>query len=93
MLVSYHIITWHHNTEDYNLDLQCCETSNLVAEAYLIFAYDIPRAVNGVLCLFHIQSINEDGPPKPASQSKWPQVENFLLGDNCTSLHYSPYLS
>jgi hypothetical protein len=61
-------------------------------QAYLIFAYDIPCAVDGVLCLFHIQSVNEDGPPQPGCQSKWPEIENFLLGNNCTSVHYRPYL-
>jgi hypothetical protein len=28
-LVSYHNATWHHNPEDFNLNLQCHETSNV----------------------------------------------------------------
>jgi hypothetical protein len=65
----------------------------VLAEVYLIITYHVFRAVDGVLRLFHIYSVNKDSPPQPASQSKRPKIENFLLGNNCTALHYSPELS
>lgn len=64
-----------------------------LAEVYLIFAYHVSCAVDSVLCLFHIYSVNKDCPPKPASQSERPKIENFLLGNNCTALHSRPELS
>ena len=74
------------------LPAQKISKCTVLAEVYLIIAYNVFCAVDGVLRFSHIYSVNKDSPPQPASQSKWPKIENFLFSNNRTALHYRPEL-
>ena len=75
------------------LPAQKISKCTVLAEVYLIIAYHVFCTVDGVLRFSHIYSVNKDSPPQPARQSKWPKIENFLLRNNRTALHYKPELS